>query len=67
MHTLDSYKFQTQDEALAFANLQRNNSSPIEDKYVRGPFFMDDEVTFKCDSYNFSKEKYWVVTVEIFV
>lgn len=66
MHTKNSHKFDNEAEAKAFADAERANKSPIEDKYVYGPFFHDDDVVFKNMMWASKGEKYWVVTVEAY-
>jgi hypothetical protein len=65
-HYRDTYKFETETEALAFAETQRKNSSPIEDKTVTGPFFMDENEIFKNWPGMSSGKTWWQVNIEIF-
>lgn len=64
MHTNTKYKFDTEAEAKAFVEKQLANKSPIEDKYVRGPFFMDEDVIFKNMMWASAGNKWWQVDVE---
>ena len=66
MHTKNDYKFDTKEEAEKFADTQRSNKSPDEDKYIYGPFFHDDDEIFKSMMWASKGLKYWVVSVEIY-
>ena len=66
MHTVSTHKFDTEPEALKFAQQQRETATPSQDKYVTGPYYMDHEVILKDHSWNRSAAKWWQVTVEQF-
>jgi hypothetical protein len=66
MHKIEEFKFKTEEEALEFASSQRANKYPDEDKYVVGPFFMDEEEIFKNMAWCNMKEKWWQVSIETF-
>jgi hypothetical protein len=65
-HFRKIYKFETEAEALSFAESQRSNKSPIDDKYVTGPSFMNENEIFK-NWYGMSSGKtWWQVDIEIY-
>jgi len=66
MRRLQDYKFDTESKAVAFANKQRLNKCPSEDKYVRGPFFMDEDIIFKSMMWASTGKKWWQVDIEIY-
>jgi hypothetical protein len=65
-HFRKTYKFETETEALAFAETHRVNKSPIEDKYVTGPSFMDENEIFKNWPGMSSGKTWWQVDIEIY-
>lgn len=65
-HTRREYKFDTEDEAVVFANKEREFKCPSEDKYVKGPFFMDEDVIYKSMPWASTGKKWWSVDIEIF-
>ncbi len=64
MHSKKEYKFETEAEAAKFAEIERSNKCPSEDKYISGPFFHDDDEVFKNMMWASKGLKYWVVLVE---
>lgn len=66
MHQVKEHKFDTKEKAENFANLQRLNTYPGEDRYVRGPFFLDDDEIFKNIPGASQGRKYWIVTIETY-
>lgn len=66
MHNRTEYKFDTETAAVEFANKQKENKSPSEDKYISGPFFMDEDIIFKNTKGVSTGKKWWQVTVETY-
>ena len=66
MHTKNEFKFDNQEQAQQFADAQLANKSPIEDKYISGPFFHDDDEIFKNMMWASKGQKYWAVIVEVY-
>lgn len=66
MRLKTNYQFANEADAQMFADAERTNKSPEEDKYVSGPFFMDDDVTFKNMPWANTGRKYWSVVTEIY-
>lgn len=66
MHTNRSYEFDNEVEAKEFADNERANKAPHEDKYVSGPFFMDEDEIFKNMMWASTGRKYWKVSVEVY-
>jgi hypothetical protein len=60
-HYKNTYQFASESEAVAFAESERSNKCPSEDKYVRGPSFMDENAISK----NMGKT-WWQVDIEIY-
>jgi hypothetical protein len=67
-HFRKTYKFECEAEAAAFAESQRSNKSPIEDKYVTGPSFMGETEIFKNwpGLSSETKNSWWEVNIEIY-
>lgn len=65
-HYQNTYKFDNEAEAIAFADNARTSTCPSEDKYVSGPFFMDENVIFKNMEWANTGKTWWQVTVEIY-
>lgn len=66
MHTKNTYKFDNEAEAIAFAESNRSSKCPSEDRYVSGPFFMDEDVIFKTMMWASTGKKWWQVDVEVY-
>lgn len=66
MHTRNEYKFENESVAVKFATKERENKCPSEDKYISGPFFMDEDVIFKNMMWASTGKKYWSVTIEVY-
>lgn len=66
MHNRTEYKFDTEAAAVEFTNKQKENKCPSEDKYIYGPFFMDEDVIFKTMLWASTGKKWWQVTVETY-
>lgn len=64
MHNRENFKFETEAAAAEFVKRETDNRCPSEDKYVSGPFFMDEDVIFKNMLWASTGKKYWEVTVE---
>jgi hypothetical protein len=65
-HYRNTYKFETEAEAIAFADNARANKCPSEDKYVTGPCFMDENVIFKYMEWANTGKTWWQVDIEIY-
>jgi hypothetical protein len=65
-HYRDTYKFETETEAKSFAESERANKCPSEDKYIRGPFFMDENKIFKNMEWANTGNAWWQVDIEIY-
>lgn len=63
-HNIDTYKFDTEEEAIYFSN--KIKSSPVEDRYVSVPVFIDQEEIFKNVHGETPDGKWWQVTIEYF-
>lgn len=66
MHTITTHKFDLEREAQHFAQQHRQSIVPGEDKYVLGPYWMDNEQILRGHSWNRSTAKWWQVTIEQF-
>lgn len=64
-HTVQTYKFETEADAQSFIE-KHLGKYPNEDKYIRGPIFMDEDKIFKHMIWASTGKKWWQVTVEIF-
>lgn len=64
MHYRKEFKFETEAAAAEFAKVQKENKCPSEDKYVYGPFFMDEDKIFKTMMWASTGKKWWQVSVE---
>ena len=65
-HYKNIYKFDNESEAVAFCKSQRSNKCPSEDKYIYGPFFMDEDAIFKTMMEASTSKKWWQVDIEIY-
>ncbi len=65
-HSCKTFKFETETEAKKFADTERANKFPNEDKYVSGPFYMDENVIFKTMPWANTGKTWWQVTVELY-
>lgn len=65
-HYRNSYRFDTEEAAKVFAESERSDNCPIRDKYVSGPFFMDENVIFKHMEWANTGKTYWQVDVETY-
>jgi hypothetical protein len=64
--TKTDYKFETEAEATNFACKAREDKCPSEDKYVLGPYFMDENEIFKKMPWANEGRSWWEVTVETY-
>ena len=65
-HYKNTYQFESEIEAKAFVESERSNKCPSEDKYIYGPFFMDEDVIFKTMMEASTGKKWWQVGIEIY-
>jgi len=68
-HNRTYHKFDTQAEAMDFAEAERNNKSPVEDKYVSGPFYIDEDFIFEdmpWAPWAKTGKNYWAVDIETY-
>lgn len=65
-HYENTYKFESEIEAKAFVESERSNKCPSEDKYVSGPFFMDENVICKNMEWANTGKTWWQVDIEIY-
>jgi hypothetical protein len=47
MHTKNQYRFETEADAIKFADAEKVSYDPSCDVYVTGPFFIDEAVVLK--------------------
>jgi len=59
-----THKFETESDAQKFADTTRASKSPIEDLYVSGPCFMDENSIFKNMEWANTGKTWWQVDVE---